>query len=294
MGATLPAIARRYSGGRRGTSALAWLYAANTIGAVIGALLSAFYLLAVWDVWVATFTAVILNFAVAAYARHLARSTPETVQGAGPSVVAATTARAIDPRVVFLGAALSGLTALGCQVIWTRLLTLLFGATVFAFAIILGVFLGGLGIGSAVAAAMLRRGLPPLRGLAWSQLLLVPCLLLAAFLLARVLPYGSPPASTPVQALHGLHVLRAIEVILPSAVLWGMSFPLALAAVNRAGGDPGRTSGYVYASNTVGAIAGALLVSFWAIPAYGTRWSQKLLVFVSGLFSSIVFCGYLV
>jgi spermidine synthase len=292
MGATLPAIARRYSVGRRGTSALAWLYAANTIGAVIGALLSAFYLLAVWDVWVATFTAVALNLGVGAYARHLSRTSPAQVDGAErASVVQPASKAASYLRFVYIGTALSGLTALGAQVVWTRLLTLLFGATVFAFAIILAVFLGGLGIGSAIAAGMLRRGLAPLRGLAWSQLLLVPAILFAAFLLSRVLPWASPGSSTPVHALHGMHVLRAIDVILPSAVLWGMSFPLALAAVNRAGGDPGRSSGYVYASNTVGAILGALLVSFFAVPTFGTKWAQQSLVVIAGLSAAVLFYG---
>jgi spermidine synthase len=167
----------------------------------------------------------------------------------------------------------------------------LFGATVFAFAIILAVFLAGLGIGSAVAAGALRRGLVPLRGLAWSQVLLVPAILLAAFLLSRVLPYASPSANTPVDALHGMHVLRAIDVILPSAVLWGMSFPLALAAINQAGGDPGRSSGLVYAANTVGAILGALLVSFWAIPTFGTRWAQQGLVVLAGVSAAVLFHG---
>ena len=55
-------------------------------------------------------------------------------------------------KAVFIATALSGFTALGAQVVWTRLLTLLFGATVYAFAIILAVFLSGLGIGSAAAA----------------------------------------------------------------------------------------------------------------------------------------------
>ena len=51
---------------------------------------------------------------------------------------------------------LSALTALGAQVVWTRLLTLLFGATVYAFAIILAMFLSGLGVGSAIAEMIAR------------------------------------------------------------------------------------------------------------------------------------------
>ena len=52
--------------------------------------------------------------------------------------------------------------------------------------------------------------------------------------------------------------MRAIWVMLPSTVLWGASFPLALGAMARGGQDPGRLVGGVYAANTVGAIVGAL------------------------------------
>jgi spermidine synthase len=78
-------------------------------------------------------------------------------------------------------------------------------------------------------------------------------------------------------------VLRASLVILPSAVLWGMSFPLALAAATDAGADTGRSSAHVYAANTVGAIAGALAVSFWLIPVFGSGWATRALEVVAGI-----------
>jgi spermidine synthase len=49
---------------------------------------------------------------------------------------------------IYLSIALSGMTALACEVLWTRTLTLLFGATVYTFSLIVAVFLVGLGIGS--------------------------------------------------------------------------------------------------------------------------------------------------
>ena len=55
-------------------------------------------------------------------------------------------------RVVYLVIALSGLTALAREVIWTRLLSLLLGATTYTFSLILAVFLVGLGIGSSVGS----------------------------------------------------------------------------------------------------------------------------------------------
>ena len=57
-------------------------------------------------------------------------------------------------RVVYVVIALSGLTALACEVIWTRLLSLLFGATIYTFSLILAVFLAGLGIGSSVGSML--------------------------------------------------------------------------------------------------------------------------------------------
>jgi len=295
MGATLPAIARRYAAGRRGMSSLAWLYTANTAGAVLGCLLSAFYLLAVWDVWVATVTAAALNFAIGLYGLRAAKTAPLLAQPAPVASARPERKRhrppGIDIRIVYLVAGLSGLTSLGGQVVWTRLLTLLFGATVFAFAIILAVFLAGLGIGSALAAYLLKRGTSAVRGLAWSQLLLVPTLFVSGLVLGRYLPFASPPSLTPVSALHGLHVIRAAVVILPSAVLWGMSFPLALAAASTEDADTGRSSAYVYAANTIGAIVGALAYSFWIVPAFGSSWAEKLLAIGAGISAAAVMVG---
>ena len=61
--------------------------------------------------------------------------------------------RAPDAWPVYVAIALSGMTALGAEVIWTRLLSLLFGATVYTFSLILAVFLFGLGIGSSIGSA---------------------------------------------------------------------------------------------------------------------------------------------
>jgi spermidine synthase len=305
MGATLPAIARRYPNEAEARPRLAGLYAANTLGAVLGCLLAGFYLLAVWDVWVATFSAVALNFAVAAFAWHSARTetrrTPqlpaaESLEPLLPVLDLQPASRQspaanIPAGLVYLAIGLSGATALGAQVLWTRLLTLLFGATVYAFSIILAVFLGGLGIGAVLAARALARGVRPTHGLASCQLGLLPLLLWAAALLAKVLPYSSPSTLTPVPVLHALHVLRAIEVMLPAAILWGMSFPFALAAVRH--DDPSRAAGQVYAANTVGSIFGALSVSFLAIPLHGTHWAAQALLVVASVSAASICAGLL-
>jgi spermidine synthase len=64
-------------------------------------------------------------------------------------------------------------------------------------------------------------------------------------------------------------------------VLWGASFPLALASVAPGGEEPGRLVGRLYAANTVGAIAGAVGFSVLVIPMFGTQHAQQALIAVS-------------
>ena len=62
-------------------------------------------------------------------------------------------------------------------------------------------------------------------------------------------------------------------------MLWGASFPIALAAVARRGQDPGRLVGGVYAANTVGAILGSILFSIVFMRQFGSQVSQQILIF---------------
>ena len=142
---------------------------------------------------------------------------------------------------------------------WTRLLSLLLGATVYTFSIILAVFLFGLWAGSSAGSALARRVSEPRLALAACQLLLALAIAWTAFTIAAVLPYWpvDPWLSTSPWFNFDLDVTRCLRAILPATLLWGASFPLALASAAREGEDPGRISGEVYASNTAGSIVGA-------------------------------------
>ncbi|KPK62126.1 MAG: hypothetical protein AMK73_06715 [Planctomycetes bacterium SM23_32] len=76
--------------------------------------------------------------------------------------------------------------------------------------------------------------------------------------------------------------------VLPGAILWGASFPLALAAAAGPTQDPGRLVAGVYAANTVGAISGALAFSLVFIPVIGTQWSQRLLLALAATSAAVV------
>ena len=280
MGATLPAIARCLDTTRSGMSQLGLLYMANLARGVFGCLLAGFYLLRLYDGTVATLFAVSLNAGVAAVALSISSRdrflTADTSKLAIPSLA--------DHRIVYLVIALSGLTALGAQVIWTRLLGLILGGTVFSFTIILAIFLTGLGIGSSVGSLVARHVSSPRAALGWCQLALVAAIPLAAHMITAELPFWklNPDFADSLFLTFSHDLVRSAVAILPATGFWGASFPLALAAAAGKGQESGHLAGSVNAANTIGAIAGALLFGLVMVPAFGSSVSQQVLALASG------------
>ena len=174
MGCTFPAASRWVDLWRAGQTAgrISWLgllYSANTCGAVAGCVLAGFYLLRVHDLAVATYAAAAINLrggaarlcAASGFSRR--RVVPGTLREPG---AAARPARARGAVWIYLSIGFSGLAALGAEVVWTRLLSLLLGATVYTFSIILAVFLVGLWAGSSAGSLALRRFRDPRLALA--------------------------------------------------------------------------------------------------------------------------------
>ncbi len=277
MGASLPAIARWVETTPKGVAWLGFFYGGNIAGAVLGCLLAGFYLLRVHDVATATFAAAVGNAVVAMVGLGLAAVEPHQPRLPESAEPAAVPGPAAWP--VLFAIALSGLSALGAEVVWTRVLSLTLGPTVYTFSIILAVFLGGLGIGSSTGAYLSRRISQPRIALGWCQLLLTAAIAWTAYALARSLPFWHAElASSNPWPKFLADMAHCLWAILPATCLWGASFPFALAAVARPGQDPGRLVGRVYAANTAGAIAGALTFGLLLIPATGTQHSQRFLI----------------
>jgi spermidine synthase len=281
MGATLPAIARWVETTPQGISWLGFFYGGNIVGAVIGCLTAGFYLLRLYDMATATFVAAGINAAVAFLAFVLALLAPRRV--GEDEVPQAPILAQPGSWSVYIVIALSGACALGAEVIWTRLLSLLLGATVYTFSIILAVFLIGLGVGSSIGSYVARGAARPRLALGCCQLLLVGAIAWAAFVIAESLPYWpiDPYKTISPWANYQLDLVRCMWAILPAACLWGASFPLALAAVAARGQDAGKLVGGVYAANTIGAIVGAVGCSMLLIGWLGTQDSQRVLLILS-------------
>jgi spermidine synthase len=283
MGATLPAISRWIESTPEGVSWLGFFYGGNIAGGVLGCLTAGFYLLRAYDVSIATYVAVALNVTVALLALAIARVTPHVA--AAPAAKGVRIERAAGAWAVYVAIGLSGMTALGAEVLWTRTLSLLFGATVYTFSLILAVFLLGLGIGSSIGSSMAARITRPRLALGWCQMLLCAAMAWTSYMLTQSLPYWpiNPSITTSMWYNFQLDFVRCIWAVLPGAILWGASFPLALASVARGGKDPAKLVGGVYAANTLGAIIGSVTASLLMVAWLGTQRTQQILIVTSAI-----------
>lgn len=279
MGATLPAMSRWVETTPEGVSWLGYFYGGNIAGAVVGSLLAGFYLLRMFDMTTATLVAIAINIAVASLGLLLASRTPHSA----PAATSAPVPVVKGARSVYIAIGLSGLTALAAEVIWTRILSLQFGATTYTFSLILAVFLTGLGIGSTVGASMARGAVRPRVALGWCQMLLAAAMAWAAYQMFDSMPFWpiNPSISSDPSFTFQLDLVRCFWVVLPGAMLWGASFPLALAAVASKGQDPAKLVGGVYAANTVGAIVGSLVASLLLVWWIGSQHAQQILMGIS-------------
>src|SRR5260370_15462136 len=116
-------------------------------------------------------------------------------------------------------------------------------------------------------------------------MLLVAAIAWTAYMLSQSLPYWpvNPLLSTSPWYTFQIDMVRCLWALLPAALLWGASFPLALAAAASVEGDPGRLVGGIYAANTGGAIAGALCASIVLVPRIGTVPGQAVLIPTLGI-----------
>jgi spermidine synthase len=278
MGATLPAMSRWIEATPDAASWWGVFYGGNIAGGVFGCVLAGFYLLRLYDMATASFLAVTINVLVAAVAWTISRSATYK-----PAPSQHDSERAPGYAAVYIAIGISGLCALGAEVVWTRLLSLMLGPTVYTFSIILGVFLAGLGFGSGGGSYLSRKAKDPRIWLASCQLMLAATIAWAAFQLADSLPYWPGNLLSRESPWHGFQndILRCAVGILPAAILWGASFPLALACVANKRREPGRLVGEVYAANTVGAIFGAVGFSILGIPLLGSQDSERLLIALS-------------
>ncbi len=282
MGATLPILTRfavrsdAQVGPRVGL-----LYAANTAGAVLGAVATGFWLLPALGLARATWVAVGVNAMVFGLACLLGRAslsqtpadataTSSTEPDQQPPRSEENSARgkpsAATPalrRAVPWLVAVAGFLALGYEVLWTRLLSHAIGGSIEAFATMLASFLVGIAGGALIAT---RRASTPdasARGLIAAQIGA------GVGALISFVAINALPGQIELIGGRGGAALAAGIALLPGALAMGATFPLAVRALAREASEASVAAARVYAWNTAGAVFGALAIGFLVLPALG-------------------------
>ena len=284
MGGTLPVlIAYRVRREGRFGKNLGLFYGLNTAGAVAGVLVSGFITIGALGEWATVLIGVAINISVAAAALSLhwreSRIPGYTRVEEAPTKAVETVPHYSDAlrRFVLVAFALSGLSALAYEVIWTRQLILFLQTSVYAFSGMLATFLTGIALGSLFMNRFVDRMKSPLRVFG---LLEVAIGLLSIVNLHLFLPLdghmGAGDTNWPVA------LASTVVLVFPMTFMFGMIFPVAGRCYAKRADRTGSSVGWLYSSNTIGSILGSLLAGFLLIPLLGSTASVIVFAALNG------------
>jgi spermidine synthase len=189
---------------------------------------------------------------------------------------------------------LSGATGLIYEVLWARMLGLVFGATTFAISAVLAAFMGGLALGSAWAGKLAGRIKRPLLVYGVIEIgiavyaICVPLLFrwvdyLYAFIWEQFRP-----------GFYAFSVWRFVLsclVLLVPTTLMGATLPILSAALLRTPNHKPTAVTRLYTCNLVGAIFGTVAAGFYLLPTLGVRltiFTAAAINFIVGIFAILI------
>ena len=275
---------------------IGFLYGANTLGAVAGALLGEAYLIGAFGLrgtslaaGASVCAAAIIAVLIARFGMRRSRDCGTAFKGADMSAHAKLPlrfdARYRPPFTLLVVSFGTGCVLLALEVIWFRFLRLYVASSTTAFAVMLAVVLAGIGFGGIVAGAIHRRS-SRLHYLLPVLLLLSAVLVLVSYLL---FPGELIPAPTGVFDLRWWQIaLVGVALMFPAALLSGMLFPSIVAEVQARVSDRMNSTGITTLCNTTGAAIGPLLASFVLLPGIGFQSSIIICAAAYALLSILV------
>ena len=291
MGATLPMlvafVSHHQSPFQRG---LGRLYSVNTFGAVLGVLITGFFLIGNIGESSTLLVAALLNLIAACVAYLI-----QTRLGTGTDVSRTPlhfgdealvpvsypkTIRFWSKITIFV----SGFTALAYEIIWTRLLLLPLKTSIYAFSFMLALFLAGIAFGSWLSTRFSISRDRPVATFASIEVLIG--FLTASGMLVFLL-FGYKTHGFVWEFYSG--VVTCVLMVLPVAVAFGWQFPVAVRCCISDSTAPGKETGTAYFANTLGAILGSIAAGFILIPSTGTSLAMVILGLLNILLGFILF-----
>ena len=173
-------------------------------------------------------------------------------------------------NAVLVAYGLSGFVAMAYEIIWTRVLQIQVGTSIYAFSIMLTLYLAGVGIGSIFGGRFVEKHRNALSIFAYSQIFIAFYSIFGIYMLAGWRP-SADVLSGDFRFISML--VRPSLVIFPVTFFLGVIFPAVSRIYVRDEAESGRGVGRIYAVNTVGCILGSLVCGFIFIWLLGTRWT---------------------
>ncbi len=294
MGGTLPILARYITESLAGLKAsVAGLYCLNSAGAAVGALLAAFWLIPAYGTTFPVVLAALVNAAIGVVAIAIdqygeAPAAPPPEDATPPPAGDQAPADAGRHRaLLFVAVGCAGFAAMVMETVWIRLLSIATTSSTYSFAVMLAAFIGGIALGSWLVRRLSPAGGDPLlqfglaeAGAGLAVLLTLPFYEWLPYLFLRASMLLRPVPETFLM-VEGLKAAVSLLLMLPPTILIGMTLPLASRAAARTFGEVGTAVGRVFATNTLGNVAGALVGGLVLLPLVGMRNALELAAVVA-------------
>lgn len=193
--------------------------------------------------------------------------------------------------LVLLAFGFSGGAALIYEVVWTKVLSLVLGSTVYALSTMLAAFMSGLALGAFLGAKKADRIKEPLLVFGVIEILTGIFGVLTLLAIGYIQPvYASLflAFNLSFSSFSTIQFLLCFLIMMVPTTLMGMTFPVVCKALVKGMDEVGRDTGYVYAVNTAGAIVGSLSAGFLLIPNLGLKGANLTAASINFLASVIV------
>lgn len=270
-------------------SKLASLYAFNSVGAVIGALSSGFFLIPNFGLDGALYVAASLNIFIVLSGFAIYKFINSSSNTLLESSLNTQESKNVNNKALVV-LFVTGLSAMATEVGWMKFLIIYTGNTIYGFSLILAMFIAGIVIGSFAAKSRIISNINS------EKVLFFGLILLAVALLGARAGLGVFPEIY--ERLNSLEVSEFVYrwskylvmflLLLPATFLFGLLFPIALKYYSPNIDSLHANVGRAYAVNIIAGIFGSIIAGFWIIPYFSTDFLLGSVAFFV-LFSSIAF-----
>ncbi|MFA6692032.1 MAG: hypothetical protein WCR98_08650, partial [Saccharofermentanales bacterium] len=314
MGAALPVLGKYLQlHSRLAERRITIIYGLNTVGACMGCIASGYVLLPtiglINTIYVTAGANALLPVAIlllrdnagSASEKNKKQSMSEEyfVQGAALGSGARNIILAITAIVGFIG--------LASELVWTRMIVLTVGGSIYAFSTILAVYLFFYGVGATLGGYSLKyisvrfkeKAFGVSRSIFFFLLMLIPIATTLAVPVVNFLPdyyikYFDPEISSSAYGLFVNQLMPAVMLMSAATLMSGIFFTYGLYLMKQCTDEPAKNTSFFYAWNTFGSIAGSVTAAFFLIPYLGLDYTLRVtstLLIAAGLLSAFVISG---